>query len=58
MSQRILMASVVALFVSAVFADGDPKQDPNDAEGRSKIPVGRTKPPIRQLDGYQKWSAA
>ena len=54
MALRALFTCVVALLVCVSFADDDPKQDPNDNEGRSKV-LSSVQVPVRQLDGYQKW---
>jgi hypothetical protein len=54
MAQRILMTCMVAVIVCAALAADDPKQDPNDNEGRSKL-LSAVQAPIRQLDGYQNW---
>jgi hypothetical protein len=45
---------MVAVFLGAVHADDDPKNDPNDNEGRSKL-LSDAQSPIRQLNEYQKW---
>jgi len=54
MAQRVFMTCVVAVFVCSALAKDDPKRDPDDNEGRSKV-LSAVQGPIRQLDGYQKW---
>lgn len=54
MAQRIVVIYVLAIFVCVALAKDDPKEDPNDTEGRSKLLSG-VELPIRKLDGYQKW---
>ena len=43
----------IILFCTVVVGD-DPKNDPDDGEGRAKI-LEAAQAPVRQLDGYQKW---
>jgi hypothetical protein len=54
MAQRICLACIVTGFVWVALAADDPKQDPDDNEGRSRV-LSAVQVPIRQLDGYQKW---
>ncbi len=54
MTPRILLTAVVAVGVSTALAGDDPKQDPDDKEGRTRV-LSAIHAPIRQLEGYQQW---
>lgn len=54
MTLRILLTSVAAVGVCTAFAGDDPKQDPDDKEGRTRV-LSAIQAPIRQLEGYQQW---
>lgn len=54
MTPRFLLTAVAAVGVCSVLAGDDPKQDPDDKEGRASV-LSAIQAPIRQLDGYQQW---
>jgi hypothetical protein len=55
MFRRTALVAVFAVLGLALLAAKDPKQDPEDREGRSRILAG-LKEPVQLVEGYQKWA--
>jgi hypothetical protein len=53
-AQWMLISCLAAFVVFVALAAGDPQNDPDDNEGRSKI-LSAVQAPVRQLEEYQKW---